>query len=203
MKKLSLGIAALALAFALPTHAANYSFTIRGVVDVAVTTKIVHVTATKSSSKAIVETEGINIGYSISKAAIYKYINGVRKPASKSQIKLGDEVVMVGKKVGDTFKVDTLTINTRNFEIVGRVKEIDTSLKTITVLVARSTYRQSGIKGKNITLTYSSDTVCKRLGSEVNCSTIDTTDNVIKAIGGVTGIDQVYELSKVYGQFKS
>lgn len=204
MNKLSFGIAAVAaLAFALPTHAADYPFTIRGLVDVSVTTKVVNVTATNSSAKAVADTQGLNIGYSISKAMVFKYINGVKKPVSKSQVKLGDEVVMKGTKKGGTFKVDTLVINTRGFEIVGRVKDIDTDLKTITVLVARSTYRQAGIKGKNITLTYNADTTCKRLGSDVGCSTIDTTDNIIKAIGGVTGTDQVYELTAVYGQYKS
>ncbi len=203
MNKLLLSIVAIALAFALPTHAADYPFTIRGVVDVAVTTKVVNVTATKSSAKAIVDTEGMNIGYSISKAKVFKYINGVKKPVAKTQIKLGDEVVMKGTKKGGTFKVDTLIINTRSFEIVGRVKDINTDLKTITVLVARSTYRQAGIKGKEITLTYNSDTACKRLGSDVGCSTINTTDNIIKAKGGVTGANQVYELTAVYGQYKS
>lgn len=203
MKTLSLSIAALALAFALPTYAADYSFVIRGVVDVAVTTKVVNVTATKSSTKAITETEGFNIGYSISKAKIYKYIDGVRKPTSAKQIKLGDEVVMKGGKVGSTFKVDELTINTRTFEILGRVKDINTDVKTIKVLVARSTYREKGIKGKEITLTYNKDTVCKRLGSDIGCSTIATTDNIIKAIGSVTGSNQVYELTKVFGQYKS
>lgn len=203
MNKLSLGIAALALAFAMPTHAADYPFTIRGVVDVAVTTKVVNVTATSSSAKAVADTQGLNIGYSISKALVFKYINGVKKPVSKSQIKLGDEVVMKGTKKGGTFKVDTLVINTRDFEIVGRVKDINTDIKTITVLVARSTYRNAGIKGKEITLTYNSSTVCKRLGSDIGCSTIATTDNIIKAKGGVTGVNQVYELTEVFGQYKS
>lgn len=203
MKTLSLAIAALALGFALPTYAADYPFTIRGVVDVAVTTKVVNVTATTASKKAEDEVVGVNLGYSISKAKVFKYINGVKKPTSAKQIKLGDEVVMKGTKKGGTFKVDTLVINTRTFEIVGRVKDINTDIKTITVFVARSTYRQAGIKGKEITLTYNSDTVCKRLGSDVGCSTINTTDNIIKAIGSVTGANQVYELTKVFGQYKS
>lgn len=203
MMKLSFAIAALALAIALPTHAADYPFTIRGVVDVSVTSKTVNVTATSSSAKAVADTQGINLAYSISKAKVFKYINGVKKPVSKSQIKLGDEVVLKGTKTGGTFKVDTLVINNRGFEILGRVKEIDTTNKTITVLVARSTYRSSGIKGTNVKLTYNNDTVCKRLGSAVGCSTIDTSDNIIKAIGSVTGTDQVYELSQVFAQYKS
>lgn len=203
MIKYSFGIIALGLAFALPSYAADYPFTIRGIVDVSVTSTVVKVTATKSSTKAIAETEGINIGYSISKAKVFKYINGVKKPVAKAQIKLGDEVVMKGTKTGGTFKVDTLVINDRNFEIVGRVKEIDTTNNTITVLVAHSTYREKGIKGTQVKLTYNDNTVCKRLGSDVGCSTIDINDNVIKAKGSVTGENQKYELTNVWGQYKS
>jgi hypothetical protein len=198
----TLGVATLALVFALPAAASDYSFVIRGVVDVSVNTKVVNVTATKSSAKAVAETESKNIGYSISKAKVYKYVNGVRRLASKSAIKLGDEVVLKGKKVGGTFRVDELTINTRTFEMVGRVREIDTVLNTITIQVVHSTYREKGLKGTKLKLTYNDDTVCKRLGSTVGCSTIDISDNIIKVKGGVSGTNQVYDLSAVFGQYK-
>ncbi len=197
------GVAALLLGFAAPTYAADYAFTIRGVVDVASTKNVVNVTATTASLKAAPETVGINLGYSVSKAKVYKYVNGVKKLTSATQIKLGDEIVMVGKKVGGTFKVDTVTINTRDFEIVGKVKEVHTDLKTIVVLIARSTYRQSGIKGKEVTFKYSNETVCRRLGSVVDCSTIPENNQLIKLVGGVTGTDQVYELSKAYDNYKN
>ena len=196
------GVAALLLGFALPTYAADYPFTIRGVVDINSTTKVVNVTATSASSKALTETVGFNIGYSISKAKVFKYINGVKKPTSAAQIKLGDEVVMKGTKTGSTFKVDTLVINTRNFDIVGKVREVHTDLKTIVVLVAHSNYREAGIKGTEITFKYSDSTVCRRLGSVVDCTTIPEDNQVVKLVGGVTGTDQVYELSKVYDTYK-
>lgn len=197
------GIAVLFLGLALPTYAADYPFTIRGVVDKSVTTKVVHVTATSASSKAESEVKGVNIGYSITKAKVFKYINGVKKPVAKTQIKLGDEVVMKGTKTGSTFKVDTLVINSRDFNIIGKVREVDTAKKTITVLVAHSTYRNAGIKGKEVKISYNSDTVCKRLGSTVDCSTIAENKQVIKLVGSVTGTNQVYEASKIYDNYKN
>lgn len=197
-----IGVAALLLGFALPTYAADYPFTIRGVVDINSTNKVVNVTATNASSKALTETVGFNIGYSISKAKIFKYVNGVKKPTSATAIKLGDEVVMKGTKTGSTFKVDTLVINTRGFEVIGKVREVHTDLKTIVVLVAHSTYREKGIKGKERTFKYNNDTVCRRLGNVVDCSTIPENSQVIKLVGGVTGTDQVYELSHVYDSYK-
>lgn len=195
------GVALVALTFALPSEAADYPFVVRGVVDKSVTTKIVNVTVTNASTKAIPETVSKNIGYSISTANVYKWINGVKKPVSKSQIKLGDEVVMKGNKVGSTFKVTELTINDRSFEILGRVRDLNTDNKTITVQVARSSYRESGIKGNRITINYDKNTACKRLGSTIGCSTINTPDNIIKIIGSVTGANQKYEATKIWAQY--
>ncbi len=196
------GVAALLLGFALPTYAADYPFTIRGVVDINSTNKIVNVTATNASSKAMTETVGFNIGYSIGKAKIFKYVNGVKKPTTSAAIKLGDEVVMKGTKTGSTFKVDTLVINNRDFEVTGKVKEVHTDLQTIVVLVVHSNYRESGIKGKEVTFKYSDNTVCRRLGNVVDCSTIPEDNQIVKLVGGVTGTDQVYELSKIYDRYK-
>ena len=196
------GIAVFALAIALPAFAADYPFTLRGVVDINAPTKsIVYVTVTAGSAKGLLETQNQNIGYSISTAKVYGYINGVKKPVSKSKIKLGDEVVMKGNKVGGTFKVSELTINDRGFEMLGRVRDINTDNKTITVQVARSTYRESGIKGNNIIINYSGTTACKRLGSTISCSTINTPDNIIKIIGSVTGTNQKYEATKIWAQY--
>src|SRR3989344_2414642 len=195
------GLAAFALAFAMPSEAADYPFVIRGVVDVAVTTKIVNVTATNASSKATADTVGKNVGYSLTTAKVYKYINGVKKLVSASHIKLGNEVVMKGNKVGGTFKVTELTINDRSFEILGRVRDLNTDNKTITVQVARSTYRESGLKGNRITINYDTKTACKRLGSAIGCSTINTPDNIIKIVGSVTGTNQKYEATKIWAQY--
>ncbi|OGY36654.1 MAG: hypothetical protein A3E36_04480 [Candidatus Andersenbacteria bacterium RIFCSPHIGHO2_12_FULL_45_11b] len=196
------GIAAFALAVALPAFAADYPFVLRGVVDVKAPTKsIVYVTVTSASAKAVAETQNINLGYSISNAKIYGYVNGVKKPVSWTQLKMGNEVVMKGNKVGGTFKVSELTINDRSFEMLGRVRDLNTDNKTITVQVARSTYRESGIKGNNIIINYSGTTACKRLGSTISCSTINTPDNIIKIIGSVTGTNQKYEATKIWAQY--
>lgn len=197
---------AFAIALAAPVFAENtdYNFTLRGVVDVKTPTKsIAYVTVTQGSDKALSETKNQNIGFSISTAKIYKITpaNG-KKLVSWTSIKMGDEVVMKGRKVGGTFKVTELVINNRNFEIVGKVREVHTDLKTIVVFVAHSSYREAGIKGKEITLNYNDSTVCKRLGSSVDCSTIAEKNQVIKAVGSVTGTNQVYELSKVWDNFK-
>lgn len=194
-------VAAIALVFAPSSDAADYPFVVRGVVDKSVTSKVAHVTVTSASTKAIPETVSKNIGYSISSAKVYKWINGVKKPVSKSQIKLGDEVVMKGNKVGSTFKVSELTINDRGFEILGRVREVNTDEKTITVQVARSTYREKGLKGNRLKINYSKHTDCKRLGSDVDCSTVDTGDNIIKIQGSVTGTNQKYEATNIWAQY--
>jgi hypothetical protein len=204
MKKLFFpAFAAIALIFAAPAFAADYPFTLRGVVDITPPTKsVVYVTVTSASTKAIAETQGFNLGYSISKAKIYKITNGVKKVALASAIKTDDEVVMKGNKVGGTFKVNELVINERTFEIIGKVDSINTDLKTIDVVVAHSTYREKGLKGNVITLKYNSATLCKRLGSTVACSTVPENKQVIKAKGSVTGANQVYELTNFWDQYK-
>ncbi len=60
----------------------------------------------------------------------------------------------------------------------------------------------AGIKGKEMTFKYSDATVCRRLGSVVDCTTIPENSQLVKLFGGVTGTDQVYELSRVYDSFK-
>lgn len=197
------GVTALALTFATPVFASDYPFVIRGNTDVkAPTAKIVYLTAKTASSKATSETVGKNIGYSISNATVWKYVNGVLKETSKDAIKLSQELVLKGNKIGSTFVAKQVIINDRTFDIIGKVKDIDTDLKTITVLVVHSTYRESGIKNKNIKLTYDSKTACKRLGSSVGCSTVANKNQIIKGTGEVSGETQVYNLKNLWDNFR-
>ena len=198
------GIVAFAFALATPAFAStNYAFVLRGVTDIKAPTKgVVYVTVTNASAKAATETVGVNLGYSIGTAKIYKVINGVKTPVSWKQIKIDNEVVMKGTKVGGTFKVSELVINDRSFDLVGKVTDINTDVKTITVNVIHSTYREAGLKGNDVTLKYTGDTLCKRLGSDVACSTVDAIHQVIRAKGAVTGENQVYTLTNFWDNYK-
>lgn len=197
-------MAVFALALATPVFAADYSFVIRGVTDLKAPTKsVIYVTVTNATSKAVPETLHLNLGYSIGTAKIYKIINGVKKPTLSTQIKMGDEVVMKGNKIGGTFKVSEVTINERTFDLVGKVKDINTDVKRMRVLVGHSTYRNAGIKNKEITLTYTGATTCKRLGSSVACSTVDSKDQLIRAKGSVTGENQVYTLTNLWDNYNN
>ena len=199
-----IGVFAFALVFATPAFAStNYSFVLRGVTDIKAPTKgVVYVTVTNASAKAASETVGVNLGYSIGTAKIYKIINGIKQPASWKQIKMDDEVVMTGNKIGATFKVTQLVINDRSFDLVGKVTDINTDVKTITVNVIHSTYREAGIKTHEVTLKYTGDTSCKRLGSDIDCSTVDVRHQVIRAKGSVTGENQVYTLTNFWDNYK-
>ncbi|HSX24915.1 MAG TPA: hypothetical protein VLG69_03035 [Candidatus Andersenbacteria bacterium] len=204
---LSLGIAsiaAFALFLAAPVFASStYPFTLRGVVDIQAPTKsVVYVTVTNGSAKALAEVQGQNIGYSIGTAKIYKITNMGKKLVSWKQIKMDDEVVMKGNRVGTTFKVSELVINDRSFDLVGKVTDINTDVKTINVNVIHSTYREKGIKSTEITLKYTGDTACKRLGSDVACSTVDALHQVVRAKGSVTGENQVYTLTNFWDNYK-
>ncbi len=198
------GVAAFAIAIAAPVFAdTNYSFTLRGVTDVKTPTKsLVYVTVTTGSTKALGEVHNQNIAYSISTAKVYGYVNGIKRLESWKQLKLGQEVVMKGKKVGNTFKVSELVINDRTFDLTGKVTDVDTDNKTISVNVMTSTYREKGIKSTEIKMEYTPTTVCKRLGSTVACDTVDVRHQVIRAKGEVTGVDQVYTLNNFWDNFK-
>ena len=198
------GVAAFAIAFAAPAFAdTNYPFTLRGVTDVKAPTKsLVYVTVTAGSTKALGEVHDQNIAYSISTAKVYGYVSGVKRLESWKQLKLGQEVVMTGKKIGNTFKVSELVINDRTFDLTGKVTDVNTDDKTISVNVMTSTYREKGIKSTEIKMEYTPSTVCKRLGSTVGCDTVDVKHQVIRAKGEVTGVDQVYTLNNFWDNFK-
>jgi len=192
------GAGAVALAFSLPAFAAT-SFTVTGIVDVALTKSVVNVTATKVSSSIEDEvTVGDNLPYSLSKTTkYYRYVNKKLAKTGIGNLRMGQEVVVKGKKVGDTFKVESLTINDRNFLITGTVSDVDEDNHIIKVSVKTSTYKQANLKGTDVEMVYTSKTVCKESGDEIGCSDIDSDGQKITVEGGVTGTENTYELLKV------
>lgn len=192
------GIATLLLALiASPSHAAT-AFTVTGIIDIKLTKSVANITATKASSDVYDEVFNKNIPYSLSKSTVYyRYVNKKLAKTGIGNVRMGQEVVVKGTKVGGTYKVTSLTINDRTFKITGTVSEVNKTNKTITVGVKTSTYKQPNIKGTDVTMTYSSKTVCVESGKEIGCSEIDADGQKITVEGGVTGTENTYELLKV------
>lgn len=191
------GVGALALAFSIPAFAAT-SFVVTGIVDEQLTKSVVNITATKSSESVRDEVMGENLPYSVSKTTkYYKYVNKKLVKTSLSAVRMGQEVVVKGTKSGDTFKVSSLTINDRTFLITGTVSDVDKDNHRIKVSVKTSTYKSPNYKNTDVTMTYSSRTVCKESGKEIGCSEIDSDGQKITVEGGVTGIENKFELTKV------
>ncbi len=193
------GIATLLLALvASPSHAAT-AFTVTGIIDVKLTKSVVNITATKASADVYDEVFNKNIPYSISTktTTFYRYVNKKLAKTGIGNVRMGQEVVVKGTKVGGTYKVTSLTINDRTFKITGTVSEVSDANKTIKVGVKTSTYKQANIKGTDVTMTYSSKTVCIEDGKEIGCSDIDADGQKITVEGGVTGTENTYELLKV------
>lgn len=193
------GIATLLLAFAFSPAYAGTAFTVTGIIDVNLTKSVVNITATKASASVHDEVFGKNIPYSISNKTtmFYRYVNKKLTKTGIGNVRMGQEVVVKGTKVGGTFKVTSLTINDRTFKITGTVSQVDDGNRTITVGIKTSTYKQPNIKGTDVTMIYSSKTVCMEDGKEIGCSDIDADGQKITVEGGVTGTENTYELLKV------
>lgn len=199
-------LAALLLVIGLGTTAAStsYTFVVRGVVEsVNTSTGVMNVTGTFASAKAIVDTQSKNIGYSVKNAKFTKWENGVRVKRNIKHVAVGDEVVLKGSKTtGGSFVVDELTVNDRGFEVVGRVRDIDTEENSITVVVGRSTYKHKAYVNKEVKVYYIDDvTKCRRLGTEIDCSEIQADNQGIKVKGGLTGAEGKWEISHAWNQY--
>lgn len=198
------GVVALALAVGLissKTQAAT-PFVVRGIADVKLTKSAIYVTSTYASTNLRDDVLQKNIGYSLSSSTkYYKYVNRKKVRTSHSAVRLGHEVVLKGNVVSGSYKVTELTINDRSFSITGTVNDVNKDAKTIKVTVKTSTYKQPNIKDKNITMTYNSKTVCMQGGKEIGCSEIDGNGQKIKVEGGVVGVNDSYELTKVWNKY--
>lgn len=192
------GIATLLLALIASPSQAAPAFTVTGIIDIKLTKSVVNITATKASADVYDEVFNKNIPYSLSKDTKYfRYVNKKLAKTGVGNVRMGQEVVVKGTKVGGTYKVSSLTINDRTFKITGTVSQVDKDNKTITIGVKTSTYKQPNIKGTDVTMTYSSKTICKEDGDEIGCSDIDADGQKITVEGGVTGTENTYELLKV------
>lgn len=194
------GVATLLLALVSSLSAqASTAFTVRGIVDVKATTKTINVTATYATADIKDEVFEKNISYSLKNvkgepAKVYKWVEKKLLTSSPVALRLGQEVVVKGKKSGTTFFADTVTINDRSFTITGEVREINKTNETITILISTSTYKQAGIKGTDIVMKYNSKTICKYKTSEIGCTEIESNNQKINVTGGVTGTENTYVL---------
>ncbi|MBI1834088.1 MAG: hypothetical protein HYR90_04680 [Candidatus Andersenbacteria bacterium] len=197
-----IGVAA-ALA-ALPSFAASedYPFNIRGIVQsVDKTNMKIVVQGTKSSAKAVAETQSKEVQYSLKSVKIWKWENGKQVARNISFVKPNDEVVMIGRKVSGTFVVDKLTINDRKFTVVGRVKDYNTAENWIKVRVGRSTLQHKGVVNTDIKFYYDDDTTCMRLGNEIDCSEIASENQGIRIDGERSSTGGKWNATKIWNRF--
>ncbi len=199
---IALGLLAWAVAMSVSAASTDYPFVIRGNVDSVDTKKNkVEVTSTKSSTKAIADTQSKRVSYSLGSADIYKWENGVKVTRNVKHIREGDEVVMKGNNKSGTWVVDTLTINDRSFEVVGRVKDYNTANNWIEVLVGRSSLQHKGYVDTKVKFYYTSDTKCYRYGSEVGCSSIINEDQGIKIKGKRTSTGGSWDATHIWNKY--
>lgn len=197
-----LGVALFALAVALPAHASS-SFVVRGIIDVTAPTKdAVYATGTYASNQDTTNNAlGKNIAYKISKAKIQRYVNGKLTGANWKSIKFGQEVVMFGTGSDGTYTVNRLVINDRSFSIVGTVAGTTHDSDMFKVLVKTSSYKPITLKNTYVTVHYNSKTMCLQSNTEIGCSDIASDGQRIRVDGGVTGVNNTYNATKVWNKF--
>lgn len=189
---------------ALPSFAASgdYPFNIRGVVQsVDKTNMKIIVVGTKSSAKAVADTQSKEVQYSLKSGKIWRWENGKLAARNINYVKPNDEVVMIGRKVSGTFVVDKLTINDRKFTVVGRVKDYNTTEKWVKVNVGRSTLQHKGVVNTDIKFYYDDDTTCYRLGNEIDCTEIVSENQGIKIQGERSSTGGKWNATKMWNRF--
>lgn len=192
----------LVVALASPAHASP-SFTVKGIVDVIAPTKdAVYVTGTYASNQdTIDETLDKNIAYKISKATVQKYVNKKLVTTNWKSLKFGQEVVLFGTGEGGSYTVTRVVINDRTFSLTGTVASTDHDNDKFQVLVKTSSYKQSSYKNTYVTIHYSSTTKCLQSGKEIGCSDISNDGQKIRVDGGLTGVNNQYDATKVWNKY--
>lgn len=182
-------VATVLLITALWAHytsaASSYPFLVKGRVEkINTTTNRITVYTPHTSAAATAEMKNKTHTIVFTDAALYEWINGVKQKTQSSRFRVGHEVVIRGMKTtGGTFKADWIVINDRGFTLTGRVREVDTELSTIKVLIGNSTYKPATFNNKEVTLQYRPGTVCKRLGTTVGCQSVAKRNQLIKVQG--------------------
>ncbi len=192
----------LVVALASPAHASP-SFVVKGIVDVTAPTKdAIYVTGTYASTQDTIDYAlNKNIAYKISKATVQKYLNRNLVTTNWHNIKFGQEVVLFGTGGTGTYTVTRVVINDRTFNITGTVASTNHDSNQFRVLVKTSSFKQSTIKNTYVTIHYDSHTKCIESGKEIGCSDIANDGQKIKVTGGVTGVTDTYDATKVWNKY--
>lgn len=192
---------------ALPrtSEAANYDFVVRGYVDtVNVSANKIAVTGiTATTSAAVKDTQSKRVDYSLSGAKVYKWENGAKAARNINHIRAGDEVVLKGTKTGSVFAASSATINDTSFTIVGRAVYGGTkaSDKYITLLIGRSSWKHAAYHNTEQKMYWTSNTVCKRLGSTLDCEKIQDQNQGMKVRGKFNPANQRFEITHAWDKY--
>lgn len=208
LKKILLGggmlaVVALLAVVAVGANATDeYAFLVRGIVtENNTTTKTVRVYVTHTSPAAQNDLAGNVQDFSVSTATFYKWVSGVKKTVNQSAATVGSEVVLKGvKKTSGQFNVTALTVNDRSFEIVGKIREHDTALRRVKILVGTSTYKQAFYVNKEVAMQYDDNTVFMSLGKVINSDEVTADNQTVKVRGVVS--NGAWELSRFWDDYK-
>lgn len=174
----------------------KYKFIIRGIVtDVDADQKTLTASVTHVTGKAANDLQGKTPLFKASSAKIYKTGAGKEVRIKLSGVKVGDEIVMKGvAKSDDTFALTWAHVNSRSFEVVGILKERDSTLKTVKLLVKTSSYKSSTYKDKEVVMKYGGNTVFTSGGQSRESDEITAGDQKVKVSGTIVGT--AWEISK-------
>lgn len=180
-----------------------YKFLIRGIVtEVTPAANSVTMYSTHTSGLAKTDLAGVITDFNVKTTKFYKWALGKKKRVTIGSVKVGDEVVMQGvKKSNGQFNVVKLTVNDRSFSIVGKIKAIDTTNRTITILVGTSTYKQVTYVNKEVVMTYDDNTEFFSLGNLINSDEQTADSQKVKVIGAIVN-DGQWEVTKLWNNVR-
>jgi hypothetical protein len=180
-----------------------YKFLVRGIVtEVTASANSVTMYSTHTSDLAKNDLGGVVQDFNVKTTKFYKWVGGKKVRVKIGSVKVGDEVVMRGvKKSNGQFNVTKLTVNDRSFSIVGKLKEIDTTNRKLTILVGTSTYKQKTYVDKEVVMTYDDNTEFKSLGSLINFDELVANNQKVKVIGAIVN-DGQWEVTNLWNNVK-
>lgn len=199
-------LSASVLAFTDRVEASSdkYKFTVRGIVrEVTPAAKTIRVYVTYASSAAKDELLGNTQDFNVNSAKFYKWSGDKKSRTTLSKVaQVGDEVVLYGQKKGeDQFSAATVTTNDRTFEVVGLLREYNSSDGTLRMEASFSTYKNSQFKGKDIWIGLLSNTkVYASSGAEMNTDELKANDQKIKVKGVMEGSN--WKVNTIWNEYK-